>query len=62
MEIKLGKKPTYIYKNGRVSIKCTVNGNAHRIFMTIEEYMEFVADQVNALTHHITGKTNPRIT
>lgn len=62
MEIKLGKRPTYIYKDGRVEIKCTVNGNPHRIFMTIEEYMEFVADQVNALTHHITGKTNPRIT
>jgi len=61
MEIKLRERPTYIHKDGRVEIKCTVDGEAHRIFMTIEEYMQFVADQVNALTHHITGKTNPLI-
>lgn len=62
MEIKLREAPTYIYKDGRVEIKCLVDGSEQRIFMTIEEYMMFLADQVNALTHHVTGKTNPRIT
>ncbi len=62
LEIKLREKPTYIYNGGRVEIKCYVDGNEQRIFMTMKEYMMFVADQVNALTHHLTGETNPRIT
>jgi hypothetical protein len=62
MKIEIRDKPTYIYKDGRVEIKCFVDGNEQRIFMPIEEYMTFLADQVNALTHHVTGKTNPRIT
>jgi len=61
LKIALRDKPTYIHKDGRVEIKCTVDGEDHKIFMTLEQYMVFVADQVNALTHHITGRTNPRI-
>jgi antirestriction protein ArdC len=62
LEIKLRERPTYIHSDGRVEIHCTVDGEEHRIFMTMKEYMMFVADQVNALTHHLTGETNPRIT
>lgn len=61
MKITLREKPTYIYEDKRVEIKCVVDGKDERIFMTLEAYMEFVADQVNALTHYVTGKTNPRI-
>jgi hypothetical protein len=59
LEIKFRDRPTYIYKDGRVEIKCLVDGNEQRIFMTMKEYMIFVADQVNALTHHLTRETNP---
>lgn len=61
MKIELRERPTYIHNDGRVEIKCAVDGEAHRIFMTIEDYMQFLADQINALTHHITGETNPLI-
>ena len=61
MKIALREKPTYIHKDGRVEFKCMVDDNEQRIFMSLEEYMIFLADQVNALTHHVTGKTNPRI-
>ena len=62
MKITLREKPAYIYEDGRIEIKCMVDGNEQRIFMTLEEYMVFLADQVNALTHHVTGRTSPRIT
>jgi hypothetical protein len=61
LEIKLRDKPTWIYEDKRVEIKCTVDGSEQRIFMSLDEYMMFVADQVNALTHYVTVKTNPRI-
>ena len=62
MKVALREKPTYIHKDGRVEIKIMVDDEEQRIFMPLEEYMMFLADQVNALTHHVTGKTNPRIT
>jgi len=61
VEIRLRDNPTYIHDDGRVEIHCYVDGEEHRIFMSMEEYMVFVADQVNALTHHLTGRTNPHI-
>jgi hypothetical protein len=61
VKVTLRERPTYIYNDGRVEIKCTVNDKEQRIFMTLEEYMMFLADQVNALTHYVTGKTNPLI-
>jgi hypothetical protein len=66
MKIELREKPTYIHKgknveDARVEIKCYVDDSEQRISMPLEKYMEFAADQVNALTHHVTGKTNARI-
>lgn len=59
LKIKLREKPTYIFKGGNVEIFCTVDDKEQRIFMTMKEYMVFVADQVNALTHYLTGENNP---
>jgi len=57
MLIKFKLKPTYIHKDGRVEIKCEVDGEDHRIFLNIDEFMDFLDDELNALMHHVTDKT-----
>lgn len=54
MKIEIRKNPTYIYDNGKVEIKCKVDGKDHRIFMELDEFMEFLQDQIRALTHYLT--------
>jgi hypothetical protein len=61
VQIKLRDNPTYIFDDDRVEIKVLVDDNEQRIVMSLGEYMEFVADQVNALTNKLTGHNNPRI-
>jgi len=53
VKIKLRKNPTYIHDDGRVEIKCEVNGEDHRIFMSLDEFMELLQDEVRALTHYL---------
>jgi len=53
LKIEIRSNPTYIYEDGKVEIKCKVDGEDHRIFMTIEEFMEFLEDQIRALKHYL---------
>jgi len=61
MNIRFRDNPTYIYDDDKVEIKLLVDGSEQRIILSLGEYMEFVADQVNALTNKLTGHNNPRI-
>ncbi len=58
MKIKFRKYPTYIHKDGRVELKCDVDGKPGRIWLNdLGEFMDFLDDQLNALRHHLTGTT-----
>jgi hypothetical protein len=39
VELKL-PSPTYIHKDGRVELKCKVDGEDHRIFMFMSDFMD----------------------
>lgn len=54
MNIELRKNPTYIPDDGRVEIKCKVDGKDRRIFMEIDEFMNFLKDEMKALEHYLT--------
>ena len=53
MKIEFRKNPTFIHDDGRVEIKCEVNGEGHRIFMSLDEFMELLQDEIRALTHYL---------
>ena len=56
MKVEIRKNPTYIHDDGRVEIKCMIDDEDHRIFLTIPQFMEFLQDQLRALTHYIGRK------
>ena len=56
MKVEIRKNPTYIHDDGRVEIKCMIDDEDHRIFLTIPQSMEFLKDQLRALTHYIGRK------
>jgi hypothetical protein len=57
MKIDFRQYPTYIHNDGRVELKLVVDGKPARKWMTMNEFMDFLDDQLNALRHHLTGKT-----
>lgn len=58
---KFRPKPTYVHKDGRVEFKCEDDGESRRIWLdSLDEFMDFLDDQLNALRHHLTGTTREK--
>ncbi len=56
MSIKLKKHPTYIHSDGRVELKCTVDGKSHPIVMSIREFGDLWGDMMRAYLHYRVRK------
>ena len=61
MANKFRRGPTYIRKDGRVEFKCEVDDKPRTIWLdSLDEFMDFLDDQLNALRNHLTGITREK--